>query len=369
MLNLKNTSYLALLTLLIACGDKGASKKEDLASLKKQQQELQDKISKLEAGNKGNDSLLKVPVIVTTMAPSIFNNYIDIQGKVELDEVANAISEAPGIISAVFAKPGQVVHKGQVLATLRTETADKGLAEIEQQISLAKILYEKQQRLWAQEIGTEIQLIVAKNNYESAVKRKETVLSQKNSFNVYSPINGIVDAVDAKVGDAFAPPLSVPLIRIINPHKLKVKADVPENYASIVHGNNQCILLFPDIHDSMGARLNYVEKTINPVSRTYAAYIPVPSNPHIQPNMTTKVKIVTYSNSRAFVLPAAVLQKTDKGNFVYVADAENKAKLVPVQVGNSYQSKVEIVSGLTLDDKVITTGYEDLNEGDLLEIR
>lgn len=369
MLNVKNTSLFLLLSLLIACGDKGGKAGEDLASLKKQQKELQDKISKLEANGKGKDSLHKVPVIVTSMTPSTFNNYIDIQGKVELDEIANAISEAPGIISAIYAKPGQVVKKGQVLATLRAETADKGLAEIEQQISLTKTLYEKQQRLWAQEIGTEIQLLMAKNNYEAAVKRKETVLSQKNSYNVYSPINGIVDAVDAKVGDAFAPPMSVPVIRIINPYKLKVKADVPENYSSIVHGNNTCLLVFPDLQDSIGSHLNYVEKTINPVSRTYAAYIPVPSNPHIQPNMTAKVKIVTYANNRAFVLPAAVLQKTDKGHFVYVADASNKAKLIPVQVGNSYQSKVEIVSGLTLGDKVITTGYEELNEGDVLEIQ
>lgn len=364
MLNVKNISLLALLSLLIACGEQGKGK-EDLATLKKQQKELQDKITKLEASNKGKDSLHKVPVVVTSMTPALFNNYVDIQGKVELDEVANAISEAPGIIREIYAKPGQYVHKGEVLAVLRAETVDKGIAEIDQQISLAKTMYEKQQRLWAQEIGTEIQLIVAKNNYEAAVKRKETVLSQKNSYNVYSPINGIVDAVNAKVGDVFAPPM-VPVIRIINPYKLKVKAEVPENYSTLIHGQNACMIVFPDIHDSIGAHVNYVEKTINPISRTYAAYIPLTANQHIQPNMTAKVKIVTYSNNRAFVLPAAVIQKTDKGDFVYIADGENKAKLIPVQIGNTYQSMVEVTSGLALGDKVITTGYEELNEGDAL---
>lgn len=369
IIKITSTGLLAI-TLLASCGGKeNKDAKAELADLKKQQKELQDKISKLESTVKGKDSnsVRKVAVNVTSMTPSVFNNYIDVQGKIDLDEVVNAIPETPGIISAILVHQGQYVHKGQVVATLRAEQVDRGIAELDQQINFAKTIYDKQKRLWDQEIGTEIQLLQAKNNYDALLKKKQTTLTQKSTFNVTSPINGVVDAIDATVGQSYANPMAAPVIKIINTSKLKVLADIPENYSSVVRTGSNCMVVFTDINDSLVTRINYVEKTINPVSRTYAAYIPLPTNAKFQPNMSAQVKIATYQNARAFVLPVSLIQKTDNGDFVYIADAQNKAKLVPVQLGNSYQNKVEIISGLALGDKVVTTGYEELNEGDVLQ--
>ncbi len=310
----------------------------------------------------------KVAVYVTSMTPTVFNNYIDVQGKVDIDEVVNAIPETPGIISAILVRPGQYVRKGQVVATLRSESLNRGIDLIDQQISFAKIVYDKQKRLWDQEIGTEIQLLQAKNNYDALLKQKESTLTTKNTFNVYSPINGVVDAVDATVGQSYASPMNPPIIRIINTGKLRVQADVAENYASVVKTGSSVMLIFPDVRDTLLTKISYAERMINNVSRTYATYIPLPANSKYQPNMIAKVKIATYQNNRAFVLPASLIQKTELGDFVYVADQNQKAKLVAVQVGNTYDSKVEILTGLALGDQVITTGYEELNEGDELLI-
>jgi membrane fusion protein (multidrug efflux system) len=369
MIKITLTGLLAI-TLFASCGGKqNKDAKAEIADLKKQQKELQDKINTLELANIGKDSnaVRKVAVVVTPMTPSVFNNYIDVQGKIDLDEVVNAIPETPGIISAILVHQGQYVRKGQVVATLRTEQVDRGISELDQQISFAKLLYDKQKRLWDQEIGTEIQLLQAKNNYDGLLKKKQTILTQKNTFNVTSPINGVVDAIDATVGQSYSNPMSAPVIKIINTGKLKVQADIPENYSSIVRTGSNCMVVFTDINDSLVTRVNYVEKTINLVTRTYSAYIPLPTNSKYQPNMSAQVKIATYQNASAFVLPFSLIQKTDKGNYVYVADAQNKAKLLPVLLGNSYQNKVEIVSGLALGDKVITSGFEELNEGDQLQ--
>lgn len=367
--SIKIASFAILVATLSACGggQKKTDGKADLAKLKAEQKELQTKIAALEATNGSKDSARKVPVVITSMTPVVFNNFVDVQGKVDLDEVVNAIPEAPGIISSILVRQGQYVRKGQVVATLRSESVDRGIAQIDQQISFAKTIYDKQKRLWDQEIGTEIQLLSAKNNYEALLKQKETTMTNKSSFNVLSPINGVVDAVDATVGQSYASPVNPPVIRIINTSKLKVKAEIPENYASIVRSGSRVKLIFPDIHDTTITNVNYAEKMINSVSRTFAVYIPLSSNPKYQPNMIAKVKIATYENPRAFVLPMGVIQKTDKGNFVYVAQADGKAKLMPVSLGNVYESKVEILDGLSLGDKVITTGYEELNEGDVLK--
>lgn len=368
---MRNLSYIVLFlaATLASCGGGEKDGKENLAELKKQQKELQDKISKLEGADKKKDSVRKVPVIVTSMTPKVFTNYIDVLGKIDLEEVVNAIPEFPGIIQSVLVKPGQYVRKGQVVATLRAETAEKGIDELDQQISFAKTIYDKQKRLWDEEIGTEIQLLQAKNNYEAMVRKKQTFLSQRSSYNVYSPINGLVDAVDANVGQSFGSPVGGPVIRIINTAKLRVLAEIPENYSGIVRSGSKCVLAFPDIQDTLGTQISYVEKTINSVSRTYSAYIPLPSNQKYQPNMIAQVKIATYQNGRAFALPNALIQKTDMGSFVYIADASKKAKLVPVTLGNTYQGQVEILSGLNLGDQVITTGYEELNVGDVLDVQ
>jgi len=369
IIKITSTGLLAIMLFASCVGKQNKDAKAEIADLKKQQKELQDKINTLELANIGKDSnaVRKVAVVVSPMTPSVFNNYIDVQGKIDLDEVVNAIPETPGIISAILVHQGQYVRKGQVVATLRAEQVDRGISELDQQISFAKLLYDKQKRLWDQEIGTEIQLLQAKNNYDGLLKKKQTILTQKNTFNVTSPINGVVDAIDATVGQSYSNPMSAPVIKIINTGKLKVQADIPENYSSIVRTGSNCMVVFTDINDSLVTRVNYVEKTINPVTRTYSAYIPLPTNSKYQPNMTAQVKIATYQNASAFVLPFSLIQKTDKGNYVYVADAQNKAKLLPVQLGNSYQNKVEIVSGLALGDKVITSGYEELNEGDQLQ--
>ena len=353
-----------------ACGgDKSAKDpRAELAKLRGQQKEIQARIAELEAKNGGSKAMRKIPVMLTSMTPAVFSNYIDVQGKVDVEEVVNAIPETPGIISAILVKPGQFVRKGQVVATLRAESVDRGISELDQQIDFAKTLYDKQKRLWEQEIGTEIQLLSAKNQYESLLKKKQSVLATKSTFNVYSPISGVVDAVDATVGQSYASPVNAPVIRIVNTGKLRVQAEIPENYASTVRTGSDVLLVFPDLGDTLPTRINYAERTINNVSRTFAAYIPLPSNPRYQPNMITKVRIATYRNDRAFVLPAALIQQTDRGSFVYVCDPAGKAKLVPVQTGQTYDSKVEILSGLSLGDRVVTTGYEELNEGDELQV-
>ena len=370
-LSIQRMAFLVLLSTLTACGG-GETKKDNkavLADLKAKEKDLQSKISALESTVGTKDSTRKIPVVLTSMTPMVFTNYVDVQGKVDIDEVVNAIPEAPGIINTITVHQGQHVHKGQVVATLRSESVDKGIAQIDQQIQFAKTLYDKQQRLWKEEIGTEVQLLSAKQNYEALLKQKETTLSNKSSFNVYSPIDGVVDAVNATVGQSYASPVNPPIIRIINTGKLKVKADIAENYASVVRTGSSVKLIFPDIRDTLLTKVSYAEKMINTITRCFTVYVPLPSSARFQPNMIAKVKIAIYQNPKAFVLPMGVIQKTDKGNFVYVADAQNKAKLVPVTLGTTYESKVEILNGLTLNDKVITSGYEELNEGDNLMIQ
>jgi RND family efflux transporter MFP subunit len=306
----------------------------------------------------------------------MFRNYIDVQGRVDAEQSVLATSEAPGIVQSLLVHNGQFVGKGQVLAVLKSDAVmdddiDKGIAELDVQISFAKTLYEKQRRLWDQEIGTEVQLLGAKNNYDALIKKKSTievsrkrVSIAKNSFKIIAPISGMVDGLDLKVGQMVAPGMMG--IRLVNLSVLKVKADIPENYGSLVSSGKDAMLIFPDIQDTIASKLAYVSPTVNPVSRTFDAELRLGSNSKYKPNMLAQVKIVGYANDRAFVLPASVIQKTNDGDFVYIDDG-GKAKLRKITTGQNYLGKIEITSGLNLGDLVIVNGYQDLNEGDRLK--
>jgi RND family efflux transporter MFP subunit len=369
---------LALVLITIqSCGGskkKQLSKEEELIALKTEQQNLNDKVKKLQAEVGKKDSVRTVAVNVMSATPSAFMTFIEVQGKIDANNVTVASPELPGVINQVLVKVGQYVNKGQTIATLKTTQVagiSDGIAELEQQISFAKTLYEKQQRLWVQEIGTEVQLLGAKNNYDALVKKRSSLTNQisntKQMLSILAPSSGIVDAVDLRAGSAVMPGMPIG-IRIVNTGDLKVLANIAENYGSKVTSGDRVMLVFPDLNDSIFTNISYVTKIIDPLTRTFTAQIPLRANGRYRPNMVVKAKIIGYKNDHAFSLPASLIQKTADGDFVFLSNAQGLAELRKVTTGESYKGQLEITSGLILGDNIITAGYEELNEGDKLQI-
>lgn len=360
--------FLTAILFLASCGgDKEKDPKAELKKLKDEQKELAKKISTLEKSSGKKDSVRKIAVRVESMYPTVFNTYLELQGRVDAGNSVNATPEAPGVVQKIYVSNGSYVKRGQTLATLKAETINNGIAELDQQISFAKIMYDKQKKLWAQDVGTEVQLLTAKNQYLSLLKKKNTTRSQRSMYRITAPISGVVDDVNIHVGD-MAQPGMPNTIRIVNTSRLKVEVAVPESYAGNVARGSRAMIILPDADDTLVTSVKYVQKTIDPVKRTFTAELNPSSLRGLRPNMIAQVRISTYASPRAFVLPARVIQKINGGDYVFVADIQGKAKLKKVKLGKNYQGDVEIKDGLLLDDKVITVGYEDVNEGDKLAI-
>jgi membrane fusion protein, multidrug efflux system len=363
-------AVLSAVVILAACGGAKETDTQKLLKLKGELQAKKDEIAKLEAKlNVGKkDSIKAIPVEAISIMPTVFTNYIDVQGKVDADNNMVASPEMPGVIQSVNVSLGQFVNKGQVVATLKANIMNDGIAELEQQIQFAKTLYDKQKRLWDQEIGTEVQLLAAKNNYDALVKKRTTLSTQKSMYNIVAPISGVVDAVDIKAGSAVSPGMPIG-IRIVSNSNLKAKMGIAENYGSRVNGGDQVMLIFPDINDTMITRVGYVTKVIDPITRTFTAEVPIPANAKVRPNMIVKARVVGYTNNRAIVLNAGLIQKINGADYVYIVDEQDKAKLVQVKLGESYMGKVEVLGGLQLGNKLIINGYNDLNDGDKVSVQ
>jgi RND family efflux transporter MFP subunit len=255
---------------------------------------------------------------------------------------------------------GDEVKKDQVLAELDSKIISEQVAEIQNSFELSKTMFEKQKNLWEQKIGTEVQFLQVKNQKESLEKRLATLQQQMEMSKMKSPINGIIDAVDIKLGQATMPGLSA--IRVVNLCSLKVKAEVSESYLAKVKKGNEVEIILPDLQDTLRTKISYAAKVISPMTRTFTVSVNLDCIKEYDPNMIAILKIVEYSNPKTFVVPVSIIQKTGSGEFVFIAE-NNKAKKVKVKTGKIYSGKTEVIEGLKEGDKLITAAYLDLADG------
>lgn len=378
---------------LASCGSKKesgnatiAEKKTQLEALKKQQASLNDQISKLE-----NEILTLDPsaskeekaklVSISPVAAENFTHFIDLQGKIESDNISFITARGGGgQVKALYIKRGDMVHKGQLILKLDDAiqrqsviTAEQSLETLKTQVAFTRTLYQKQKNLWDQNIGTEVQLITAKNNMESVETQLKSsqeqlkITKEQLSFtSVYSDVDGVAEDVNVRVGELFA---GAGQIKVVNTNKLKVTAQVPENYLDRVQKGSSMQITLPDINKTINATITVAGKLIDPNSRSFFVEAAIPADKDFRPNQIALVRIQDYTNPKAITIPINTLQSDDKGKYVLVAVKEgNKliARKKVISVGEMYGNVMEVKSGLQLGDQVITEGFQSLYDGQLI---
>jgi membrane fusion protein (multidrug efflux system) len=361
-------------TLLMACSSgKGGDKQAQLDKLKKQEAEISEQIKTLEkeiaAEGKGSDSSKSKMVAVTAVETKPFKHYVEIQGRIDAIENINVSPKMAGLVTKVNVKEGDEVHAGSVLAEIDDQLIKQNMEELKSSLSLSTTVYEKQKSLWDRKIGSEIQYLTAKNQKETLERKLETLEEQLDMCKIKAPFNGTVDMVSLRVGQSVAP--GMPSIRVVNLSKLKAKADVAEAYASKVKVGNDVVVVFPDLNKEIKATISFVGEVIDPLNRTFSVEVKLEGNvPDYHPNMIVVLKVIDYKKDSALVVPINVVQNSEEGKYLFLAVNENGktvAKKQMVSVGLSYDGKTEITNGLSASDQVITTGFQDLNNGEFLK--
>lgn len=364
-------------------GSGAAAEKTKLAELKKQKEGIEAEISKLEAAIAKLDPASAKPenaklVSFTAIAPETFTHYIDLQGKIESENISYVTPRGGGgQVKALYIKRGDMVKKGQLVLKLDDAlqrqsvlAAEKGLETLKTQLSFAKTLYQKQKNLWDQNIGTEVQLITAKNNVEtletqlkSAEEQVKISKEQLQFTAVHSDVDGVAEDVNIRIGELFA---GAGQIKIVNTNNLKVTTEVPENYLDRVGKGSKLKVTLPDIKKSVDCAVSVAGKIINPISRSFFIEAKLPNDKDFRPNQIALIQIQDYTLNNAIVVPVNTLQNDEKGKYVMVASKEN-GKLIArkkmVTAGEFYGDKLEIKSGLQSGDLVITDGYQSLYDG------
>ena len=359
-------------SLIVACSNEGSGdKKTELAKLKKEQAGIQEKINKLENELAAGDTTANGRSKEIAITPAVlkpFLHYIEVQAKVDGDENVVVSAEVPGIVTSVNVQSGQQVSKGTILVELDAASTTKAIEEAQNQLDFSNTLYMKQKSLWDQKVGSEVQYLTAKNNYEASTKRMATLKEQLAMTKLKSPINGTVDAVDIKIGQSLQP--GIPAIRVVNLSSLKVKAEVAEAYVSKVKKGNEALIIFPDAGKEINSTLSYSGNVIDPLNRTFRVEVALGNKvTDLRPNMVAQLKIVDYKSLRAFSVPVNLIQKGEEGQYLFVAEGQGRkatARKRIVKTGSTYNGNVEILSGINEGDQIITTGYQDLVDGQSL---
>ena len=386
-------------TILIAsCG---SSKKDDAAGINDKKAALENlkstmakneaEIAKLQAelekldSNTANAAKIKL-VAVATVATHDFKHYIDLQGKVDAENISYISPRGmPGQVKAVYVQQGQYVKKGQLLLKLddaivqqQVAAAKQQLDGIKTQLGFAKNLYQRQKNLWDQGIGTEVQLITAKTNVESlenhltaAGEQIKLAIEQLKTTYVYSDVNGVADVVAIRVGETFQGMSAMgPQIKIVNTSSLKVVTNVPENYLTRMRKGSQVQIFIPDANKTVNSTISLISQSIDPLQRGFIAEAKIPYDAVLKPSQSAVVKILDYAAANAIVIPVNVVQSDETGKYVFVLTKSSNGKTlahrVVVTIGEVYGESVEIKAGLKAGDQLVTEGFQNLYEGQMI---
>jgi len=359
-----------ILFIIISCG---GNSQTELAKLKKQQALLERKIRDLEkAGVLAGDDKLDAGkfrfVGISDVRPDVFDHFIRVQGKLDADQNVGVFAEVPGAISARYADVGQNVVKGQVLAQIDDQQIQKQMESLKTQYNFAADMYEKQKRLWDQKIGSEVQYLQSKTSKESFEQQISALNEQLEKFKIKSPVDGSVEECNIRAGSVVSPDPHSAAFRVVAFRNMKVSGEVSEAYAARVQPGDKAIIYFPDIDKQVEAGIDFVSRYIDPSNRTFMIESRISKIfPGMKANMVAIIQINDYHAENSILVPMNVVQKDKNGSYVYVVrrkDDHDGAFKQPVIIGNTYNGVAEILSGLAVNDKIVTAGFQELIDGE-----
>ncbi len=354
------------------------AKKDEITNtqilLASQLKQLDDEIAKL-------DTIRKVPLITTLKAKEQkFDHYLELQGNVDTENLLTITPEYNGILSNIYVKEGQRVGKGQVLAKIDDGGLGQQLAQLEIQADLAKTTFERQERLWNQKIGSEIQFLQAKSNYEAQTRAVDQLKEQLAKTVVRAPFSGSIDDIITEKGNVVAAG-QTPLMMLVNLNDMYIETNVPESHITSVVKNKEVIVELPVLNKTVKTKIRQAGSFINPINRTFKIEVDVPNRDKtIKPNLTAKLKINDYSNPKAILIPQNIISENASGEqYVYVVDdlKENfantgktlgKAKREIIKTGKTQGDIIEVLSGLEDGTQIIEEGARSVKDGQAVEI-
>ncbi|PHS60674.1 MAG: efflux transporter periplasmic adaptor subunit [Flavobacterium sp.] len=321
------------------------------------------------------DTVKKLPLVTAFQVKhNDFTHYLELQGNVATKKNIILYPEFSGLLTSIKVTEGQKVIKGQLLATIDDGGMSQQLAQMEVQYNFAKTTFERQQRLWDQKIGSEIEYLQAKATYEGQENAVNQMRSQLAKTGIRAPFSGIIDDIITEQGTVVSAGQSQ-IIRLVNLDKMFIEAEIPESYLNNITVGKTVEVFFPILGKTFSTKVSQVSNYINPSNRTFKITINIPNKEKsIKPNLTAKIKINDYSSNEAILIPQSIISENALGEqYVFTAtktgiDDEAIAKKIFIKTGRTQGDLVEITEGISNDDIIVKEGARNVKDGQHIAI-
>lgn len=342
---------------------------DEVANLNKKISELESQVS--ENGEESTTSNNSLKVRTQQVSKKPFSKFFTATGEIEVVNEAYISPEVSGQVTKVNTIEGAKVKRGQLLATLNTSLIEKNIEEVKTQLDLAEILYNKQKELWAKNVGSERQYLETKANYENLQNRLATLEEQYNMSIIRSPINGLVEEILIKQGELASPGMQ--LMQIVDLDNLQVIAKLSESHLPVIKKGDMVSITFPSYPDlTLERPVTRIGNVINKQNRTFLVVVDISNQGgKLKPNLLANIKINDYNSSSSIVVPSMVIREDLVGSYLYVAEKNGKNMISVkkyIEVGKAYRDQTEVVSGLSIGEKIITDGYSNVSDGSFIQI-
>ena len=376
-MNLKNLAFILLALVIFSCEqtDEIKAKQSELSQAKEELFTLKSKITRLEAELvelgfvEANPNLTLVSTI--SVNPKLFLHQVDVRGAVQSRNNVLISTETAAVVQNILVVEGQQVQKGQLLITQDGEVLNRTIEELESSLELATTMFERQKKLWEQNIGTEVQYLEMKNRKESLDLKLATTKSQLNKTKVKAPFNGVVDMIDVRVGEMAQP--GMPIIRLVSMSNMYIKADVSGSFIGKFHKGQKVKVYFPSTDYTIDSKISSIGQVINPNNRTFELEISIPANgAKVKPNMITVLTLADYENENAIAIPTNIIQSDRMGNYAFLVQEEEGKSVVhrvDIETGITYGNETEIKQGLSGGETLVHKGGIGLTDGGIVEVK
>jgi len=377
--------FIIVSSLIFSCESENKSVSEVIASnnieliklkreeINNKQQEIYKKLNLIDLKLNELENNSKNPIVSTSrIIKQDFNHYVELQGDVKSEKIISIYPEFSGIVNEIFVKSGESVDKGQILATIDDGGLKQQLSQLQITYNLAKTTYERQERLWGQKIGSEIQYLESKSMFEAQSKAIEQLTKQLNKTIIKAPFSGIIDNVIVKKGEVVYPGRSN-LMLLINMQEMYVESKVPENYINSITKGKDVVIEAPMLNIALKSKIRLVANYINPLNRTYRIEAEIPKNNYkIKPNLNVKLKVNDYTSKDAILIMLNHIN-IDSNNDEYVykiinKDGKNYALKTIIETGKNNGNFIEVLKGLTENDEIVSEGARKITNNSEVKI-
>ncbi len=312
-------------------------------------------------GMMGGGAPAAVPVQVQPVQRRSISQHLETNGTLEAENEVDLVARTSGPVTAILAEEGELVRKGQLMATIDDREARNQVAIATVARNEAQLAFDRASSSWTDGLVSKEAHDTARSKLDSTTAQLESAELQLAYTRIEAPFDALVVTRNIKLAQHVGP--GETLFRISDFVPLLCRVEIPEKDLSRIKAGQPAHLrveAFPD--ERFSAAVARLRPTVDAATGTFTVTLEVDGQARLIPGMFASVYLETDTHDDALVIPRKALVLDSLGDTVFVR-VEDQAVRREVELGLRDEDAIEIVAGLSAGDELIVLGQDGLAEG------